>query len=62
MLEKLLKACGTLVSWKRSVADPTKPQSFGIAEFDRLESVYACLKTLHNLKLFGGQIQVKADT
>ena len=62
LMEKLLKACGTLLSWKRSTANPDKPQSFGLAEFDNVESVYTCLRTMNNLKLYGGQIFVKADT
>lgn len=61
MLEKLLKACGTLLSWRRSVSDPAKPSTFGIAEFDRLESVFACIKCLNNLNLYDNQLLVKAD-
>jgi len=61
LLERLLKACGPLISWKRSTADPQKPQSFGLAEFDCIESVFACLKTMNNLKLFENTILVKAD-
>ncbi len=61
LIERLLKACGTLISWKRSSADPNRLPSFGIAEFDCLESVFACLKTMSNLKLYDGQLTVKAD-
>jgi len=61
LLERLLKVCGSLLNWKRSITDPSKPQSFGLAEFDTLESVYICLKVIHNLKVFDNNILVKAD-
>ena len=62
MLERLLKACGPLISWKRSTANPDRPQAFGLAEFDCIESVFACVKTMNNLKLYENNILVKADT
>jgi hypothetical protein len=43
------------------VTDPNKPQSFGLAEFDALESVYVCLKVIHNLTVFENNLNVKAD-
>ena len=61
MLERLLKACGPLISWKRSTANPDRPQSFGLAEFDCIESVFAAVKTMNNLKLYQNTILVKAD-
>lgn len=61
MLEKLLKACGTLLSWKRSVTDPLRPCTFGLAEFERLEAVYACMVCLNNLDLYGSRLMVKPD-
>jgi len=33
-----------------------------LAEFDCIESVFACLKTMNNLKLYENTILVKADT
>lgn len=42
--------------------NPDRPQSFGIAEFGCIESVFACLKTMNNLKLYENNILVKADT
>ena len=56
-----MKAQGALMSWRRSCADPNKPQSFGLAEFDSLETVYACFKTMNNLKIFDNNILVKCD-
>ncbi len=32
-----------------------------MAEFDALESVYICLKVIHNLRVFDNNILVKAD-
>ena len=61
MLERLLKLCGPLLNWRRSVSG-NKPQFFGVAEFDALESVYVCLKVLHNLRLFDNNINIKTDT
>jgi len=61
LLERILKLCGPLLNWKRSIADPSKPQTFGLAEFDSLESVYVCTKILNNLTIFENNILVKAD-
>jgi hypothetical protein len=52
---------GPLLTWKRSIADPNKPQTFGLAEFEDLETVFACLKTMNNLKIYDNTILVKAD-
>ena len=61
LLEKLLKACGSLTSWKRSVADAARPQTFGVAEYASVESVFACMKTMNNMRLYDNTIMVKAD-
>lgn len=34
LIERLLKACGSLVMWKRSTAANGEPKSFGFAEFE----------------------------
>ena len=60
LLERLLKLCGTLLNWKRS-SDPAKPSSFGLAEFEDLESVYVCHRIIHNLTLFGNNILVRVN-
>ena len=60
LLERLLKLCGTLLNWKRSV-DPAKPSSFGLAEFEDLESVYVCYRIIHNLTLFDNNILVRVN-
>jgi RNA-binding protein 25 len=61
LLERLLKACGSLTSWKRSVADASRPAAFGVAEYASVESVFACMKTMSNLQLYENTIMVKAD-
>jgi len=33
-----------------------------LAEFDSIETVYSCLKTMNNLKIFDNTILVKCDT
>ncbi len=38
------------------------PQAFGVAEFDSVESVFACLKMLNNLKIYDNTIMVKTAT
>lgn len=61
LMERLLKSVGSLLSWKRSVADPNRPQTFGLAEFEDLETVYACIRTMNNLKIYENNILIKAD-
>jgi len=62
LLERLLKVCGPLLNWKRSITDASKTHSYGLAEFDALESVFVCLKVIHNLRIFDNNILVKAET
>ena len=47
-MEKLLRCCGDLKSWKRSRDASGDPKAFGFAEFDNLEAVFAVLKFLNN--------------
>lgn len=47
-MERLLKCCGTLKSWKRSKDASGEPKAFGFAEFDSLEAVFAVMKLLNN--------------
>lgn len=41
--------------------DAQKPQTFGVAEFASVESVFACMKTMNNMRLYDNTIMVKAD-
>ena len=53
--------CGPLLSWKRGNNDPNKPQYYGVGEFDSLESIFICLKVIHNLRLFDNNINVRTE-
>ncbi|ORY93634.1 hypothetical protein BCR43DRAFT_478816 [Syncephalastrum racemosum] len=60
-LEKLLKACGTLVNWKRTKDPSGNPKGFGFAEYEDADSVLRALKVLggdegfHDGLLFTGR-------
>ena len=64
-MERLLRACGELKSWKRSRDASGDPKAFGYAEFDNLEAVFIVLKFLNNATLTAdgvtSRILVKAD-
>jgi RNA recognition motif-containing protein len=64
-IEKLLRLCGDLKSWKRSKDASGEPKAFGFAEFDNLEAVFAVLKLLNNAALtidsVTSRLLVKAD-
>lgn len=50
-IERLLRLCGDLKSWKRSKDASGDPRAFGFAEFDTLDSVFTALKLLNNAPL-----------
>jgi len=60
-VERLLKCCGNLVSWKRSTDGSGEPKAFGFVEFESIEPVFACLKIVNNLPLFDSRLIVKAN-
>jgi len=60
-MERLLKTCGTVISWKRSTDANKEPKSFGLAEFEYIESVFAAVKILNNLRVLENNILVKCD-
>jgi RNA recognition motif-containing protein len=60
-MERLLRCCGPVTSWKRSTDASGEPKAFGFGEFENIESVFACQKIINNLPLFDGRLQVKAD-
>lgn len=60
-MERLLSCCGPLKSWKRSTDASGEPKAFGFAEYESIQSVFACQKILNNLPLFDSRVLVKAD-
>ena len=64
-IERLLRVCGDLKSWKRSRDASGEPRAFGFAEFDSLEAVFTVLKLLNNAALTvdstTSRILVKSD-
>jgi hypothetical protein len=64
-IERLLRVCGDLKSWKRSRDASGDPKAFGFAEFDSLEAVFTVLKLLNNAPITvestTSRILVKSD-
>jgi|LauGreDrversion4_2_1035121.scaffolds.fasta_scaffold187746_4 RNA-binding protein 25 len=73
MVERVLRCCGDLKSWKRSRDASGEPKGFGYAEYDNYEAVYTVIKLMNNrtvtalgkngLEVPGGtsRLLVKAD-
>ena len=61
-MERLLKSCGSMLSWKRTSDANGEKKAFGFAEYEHIESVFACLKIINNLPLAESRLIVKADT
>jgi len=47
----LLKACGTVKSFKRLITPANKPQGFGFAEFEDPSAALRALSLLHGVEL-----------
>ncbi len=47
----LLKACGTVKSFKRLITPANKPQGFGFAEFEDPNAALRALSLLHGVEL-----------
>ena len=64
-IERLLRVCGDLKSWKRSRDASGEPRAFGFAEFDSLEAVFTVLKLVNNAAITvdstTSRILVKSD-
>ena len=60
-MERLLRSCGSLKTWKRPTDASGEPKAFGFAEYDSIEPIFACLKILNNLPLYESRLIVKAD-
>ena len=55
LVEKLLKECGQLNSFKR-----TKGATFGHAEYSNLEAVVRCVRLFDGIKLNGRELIIKS--
>lgn len=55
LVEKLLKECGQLNSFKR-----TKGATFGHAEYSNLEAVVRCVRLFEGIKLNGRELIIKS--
>lgn len=60
-IERLLRCCGPILSWKRSTDASGEPKAFGFVEFENIESVFACLKIINNLPLMESRLLAKAN-
>ena len=57
-MERLLKICGPVASWKRSTDANGEPRGFGFCEYEEVESMLVCLKVMNNLNLFDSRLIV----
>jgi RNA recognition motif-containing protein len=58
IIERLLKACGGVESWKRAIDAEGNPKSFGYCEFEDVESAVVCLKVMNGLQVGDNKIMV----
>lgn len=58
LIERLLKACGPIDSWKRAIDAGGNPKSFGYVEYDDIEGAVVCFKTLNGLKVGSNNLMV----
>ena len=55
---KLLETCGNVLSWKRLADLNGKPKSFGICEYETVESILKCLRLLNKYPLEQNELEV----
>jgi hypothetical protein len=51
IIERILKACGTVESWKRAIDASGTPKSFGYVEFEEVEGAIVCMKIVNGLQV-----------
>lgn len=56
---KLLEACGPVISWKRVTDSKGKLNSFGICEYQAVESMLKCLRILNSFHIEDSELQVR---
>lgn len=62
LVERLLKCCGSIESWKRAIDTNGNPKAFGYCEFEDIESAVVCLKTMNDLDVGDCNLVVNADS
>jgi len=60
-MERLLKVCGPVLSWRRMTDGKGEPKGFGFCEFETVESMLACMRVMNNMPLFGNNIIIKVE-
>lgn len=58
IIERLLKACGGVESWKRAIDAEGNPKNFGYCEFEDVESAVVCFKVMNGLQIGDSKIMV----
>ena len=62
LIERLLKWCGSIESWKRAIDTNGNPKAFGYCEFEDIESAIVCFKTMNGLQVGDNSLVVNADS
>ena len=61
LIERILKICGSIESWKRSTNAAGKLQSFGFCHYEDIKSVLLCENYMSDLQLLDSRLKIKLD-
>lgn len=61
-MERIIKSCGQLNSWKRITDSQGELKTFGYAEMKTWEGVFGVFKILSSYEVFENKLTVKVDT
>ena len=61
LIQRVLRCCGTIESWKRSTSHDGKLQKFGFCTFEDEKAVILCMEYLNNLELAESTLLVKSS-
>jgi len=61
LIERVLKTCGPVESWKRSADGKGNLKGFGFCYYEDIKSVYLCYTLLNDYEICGSCLSVKLD-